>query len=156
MSVGCEPVCGGGVQEGTMPFGQLSADFQSLCPQPTSKLGPSGADSRVGGFVYILGPCGSFQQTLLWGWEFLLLLQLLPVFSARGFEALFPHTGTLGWAVCLSPWFILVYLHANVGLPPPCSESSLSKLHISTPPTSLDECFFFNSLVVGLPSSLIF
>ena len=24
------------------------------------------------------------------------------------------------------------------------------------PPTSLDECFFFNSLVVGLPCSLIF
>ena len=27
---------------------------------------------------------------------------------------------------------------------------------ISTPPTSLDECFLFNSLDVGLPYSLIF
>ena len=68
--------------------------------------------------------------------------------------------------------FLLVYLHAHVGLltPPataspgpaaagllapvlqllPCPESSPSWLPISTPPTSLDECFFFNSLVVGL------
>ena len=30
--------------------------FQSLPLPPTSKLGPSGADSRVGGFVYVLGP----------------------------------------------------------------------------------------------------
>ena len=31
-----------------------------------------------------------------------------------------------------------------------------TRLLISTPPTGLDECFFFNSLVVGLPYSLIF
>ena len=42
-----------------MPLAWLSAGFQPLPPLPTSKLGPSGADSRVGGFVYILGPCGS-------------------------------------------------------------------------------------------------
>ena len=39
----------------------LLAGFQSLPLLPTNKLGPSGADSRVGGFVYILGPCGSLQ-----------------------------------------------------------------------------------------------
>ena len=38
----------------------------------------------------------------------------------------------------------------------PCCASSLPQLPISTPPASLDECFFFNSLVVGLPYSLIF
>ena len=37
---------------------------------PTGELahkqtGPIWADSRVGGFVYILGPCGFVQQTLL-------------------------------------------------------------------------------------------
>ena len=48
-----------------MPLGQYSVGFQSLLPLPTSKLGPSGADSRVGGFVYILGTCGSLQSTLL-------------------------------------------------------------------------------------------
>ena len=50
----CGAVCGGGVQEGTIPFGQLSVGVQSLVPLPTSKLGPSGADSQVGGFVYVV------------------------------------------------------------------------------------------------------
>ena len=40
---------------------QLSAGFLSLLLLPTSKLGPSGADSWVGGFVSILGPCASLQ-----------------------------------------------------------------------------------------------
>ena len=76
--------------------------------------------------------------------------------------------------VCLAPkLFLLVYLHVNVGLPclpavassslpvaalaaqvlqlPPCHESSLLRLPVSTPPTGLDGCFFFKSLVVGLP-----
>ena len=70
------------------------------------------------------------------------------------------------------------YLHANVGLHalpaaaspslpaaaldaqvlqlPPCHESSLPQLPVSTLPTSLDECFFFNYLVVRLPYSSIF
>ena len=48
---------------GTVPLGRLSASFQSLPLLPTIKLGPSGTDSRVGGFVYVLGPCGSLQQT---------------------------------------------------------------------------------------------
>ena len=43
----------------------LSASFQPLPPLPTSKLGPSGAESLVGGFVYFLGPGGSLQQTLV-------------------------------------------------------------------------------------------
>ena len=45
------------VGEGTVQLTQLSDGFQSLPPLPTSKFGPSGADSQVGGFVYILGPC---------------------------------------------------------------------------------------------------
>ena len=39
---------------------------------------------------------------------------------------------------------------------PPCRKSSLPQLPISAPPTGLDECFFFNSLVFRLPYSLIF
>ena len=94
----------------------LLAGFQWLPLLPTSKLGSSGADSWVGGFMYVLGPCGSVQRTLLWGSEFLLLPQLPQVFSFRGFEALFTHTGTLGCVVCLVPQlFLLVYLHINVG-----------------------------------------
>ena len=48
-----------------MALAPLSAGFQSLPLLPTIKLGPSGADSRVGGLVYALGPCGSLQLTLL-------------------------------------------------------------------------------------------
>ena len=44
-----------------MALAPLSAGFQSLPQLPTIKVGFSGADSWVGGFVYILGPCGSLQ-----------------------------------------------------------------------------------------------
>ena len=90
------------------------------------------------------------------------------VFNQR-FEALFPGTGTLGCCICHAPQFVLpVYLHANVGPPSPQSYASLglpatalpwvlsTQLLVSAPPTSLDECFFFNSLVVRLPYSSIF
>ena len=40
--------------------------------------------------------------------------------------------------------------------PPPCRASSPPWLPVSAPPTGLDECFFFISLVVRLPYSLIF
>ena len=175
----CGAVCGGGVQEGKMQLSGLSASFQSLPPLPTNNLGPSGADSRVGGFVYVLGPCGSLQWTLLWGWDFLQPPQSSQVFKDRGFEALFPHAGAMGCVVCLTPQLLLpVYLHTNMGPPtlpatispglgattlptlvlqvPPCCKSSPPWLPVFTPPTGLDDCFFFNSLVVRLPCSLIF
>ena len=78
----------------------------------------------------------------------------------------------------LEPWvvlsiasqlFLLAYPPVNTGLPgsPATDSGSLFSLLAigplptpwlldSTPPTSLGECFFFNSLVVGLPYSLIF
>ena len=40
--------------------------------------------------------------------------------------------------------------------PLPCRESSLPRLPISAPPTSLDECFFCIFLVLGLSYSSIF
>ena len=63
--------------------------------------------------------------------------------------------------VCLAPQlFLQVYPFVNVGPPRPSAAALLcvlsTQLPISAPPTSLDECFFFNSLVVGLPYSLIF
>ena len=39
---------------------------------------------------------------------------------------------------------------------PPCLESSPLRLPISTPPTGLDEYFFFNTLVIRFPHTLIF
>ena len=152
-----------------MVLALLSASFQSLPLLPTSKVGPSSADSHMGGFVYVLGPCGSLQQTLLWGWEFLLLLPQPP----RGFQ----------WVVwgfippCLSPG--LQSLFRSPFIPPglsalKCGTAGSTSHHLLgstshhlamsplrpashlTPPTSLDECVFFNSLVVGLPYSSIF
>ena len=153
-----------------MALALLSAGFQSLPLIPTINLGPSGADSWMGRFVYVLGPCGSLQQNLLWGWEFLPLPpQPLQVFSVRGFEVLFPCAGPLGCSVYLAPrLFLLVYLHLNVGPPslqakplqgPPAATLPWvlsAQLLVSAPPTCLNECFFFNSLVVGLPYRLIF
>ena len=44
----------------------------------------------------------------------------------------------------------------GVHQPPPFCESSPPGLPVSAPPTGLDECFLFISLVVGLPYSSIF
>ena len=80
------------------------------------------------------------------------------VFNQR-FETLFPHTGTLGCTVC--PWSTSCCLAGQLQLCPPCStichltgsaSHCLARLlsawlAVSTPPTHLDECFFFISLV---------
>ena len=76
----------------------LSTGPQSFTPLPTIKLGPSGAGSRVGGLVHILGPCGSLQRPLLRGWESLLLPPQPPrAFSIRGLRLYFP---------ALEPWVL--------------------------------------------------
>ena len=77
------------------------------------------------------------------------------VFNQR-FEALFPHAGALG-------------LHQLQPCPPRSTNCHLSgsasrclaasplfQAAVSAPPTGLDECVVFISLVVGLPYSLIF
>ena len=86
-------------RKGAIVLTLLSARVQSLSPLPTIKLCPSGAAShQVGGRVHVLGPCGSLQQTLLWGWELLLLPPQPPrVFSTNGLRVLEP------WVVGLSP-----------------------------------------------------
>ena len=75
----------------------------------------------------------------------------------------------MGFTVCLTTQlFLPVYLHANVGPPaPPATDCPgppaatllrvlSTRLPISAPSTGLDEYYFFNSLVVGLPYSSIF
>ena len=82
----------------------LSTGFQSFTLLPTIKPGPSGAGSRVGGLVHIIGPCGSLPATSP------VRLGVSPaasptptgVFNQR-FEALFPCAGALGRAVCFTP-----------------------------------------------------
>ena len=103
-------------REGAMVLTLLSAGFQSLPPLPTIKLGPSGADSWVGGLVYVLGPCRSLQWTLLWGWEFLPLLPQSPqVFSVSGLRFYFPVLEPWVARSASLPAFCPVYLCTNVG-----------------------------------------
>ena len=80
-----------------MMLAPLSAGFQSLPPLPTSKMGPSGADSWVGGFVYVLGSHGSLQWALSCEAGSFSRCRLKPqgVFN-QWFKALFPSTGALG------------------------------------------------------------
>ena len=152
-----------------MVLASLSASFQSLPPLPTIKLGLSGAASQVGGFVYFLGPCGSLQWTLLWGWEVLLLLPLPPQVFSRSDLRLYFHTLEL-WVLWSVTWCTSCCLTGQLQLCPPCSQYAAllsspaaalpwvlsARLPVSAPPTSLDECFFFISLVVGFPYSSIF
>ena len=152
-----------------MALAPLSAGFQSLPLLPTIKLGPSDAGSRVGGLVNALGPCGSLQRPLLWGWEFLLLpLQPPGVFSTRGLRLYFP---------VLQPWVVqsasLPVVRPGLSMwecrasgsasgqtacpirptlrqsPPATATRVLSTppLPVSAHPTGLDECLFFISLV---------
>ena len=118
-----------------IPEGWVCALYRPLCVCPTNspvRLGVSPAAAST--------PTGVFTQR---------------------FEALFPQAGTLGCRVCLtSQFFLPVYQHENVGPPSPPATALLrvlsTQLPFSAPPTSLDECFFFNSLVVVLPYSSIF
>ena len=112
--LGCGTVLGGQVWEGTVSHVQPSAGFQSLLPLRTIKFGPSCANYEVGGFVYILGPCGSLQWTFLSGWEFLPLLQPSQVFQS---EVLRVYFSTLepwvAWSVSL-PTYSSQFIHIQM------------------------------------------
>ena len=149
-SLSCDILCAGGVPEGTVLLSVLSASFQSLPPLPTSKLGPSGADSWVGGWVCVcsrtlwVSAMNSPGRLGVSPEEF--PPQPPQVFSVRGLRLHFPAGTQL---------FLLVYVHMDMGLPA-LPAAALQKVHwawlpISAPPTGLAECFFFNSLVVRLP-----
>ena len=132
---------GSWVWEGTVLLALLSASFQSLPHLPTIKLGPSGADSQVGGFVYVLGPCGSLQRTLLWGWEFLLLPPQPPQeFSIRGLRLYFPVLGLwVVWSIslssCSSQFICIRMWDCLVCNPPPCTVHHLPPCCKSSPPS---------------------
>ena len=149
-------------REGAMAPGPLSAGLQSLPPLPTIKLLPSGVDSRMGGLAHTLGPCGSLQRTLLWGWEFLLMPQSPQVFfQSEVLRLYYPALEFwVVWSVSLpscSSWFIYTQMwDYPLYQLPPYSVSSPRWLPVSVPSISMGECFFFNSLIVRLPCSLIF
>ena len=159
------------------------ASFQSLPLLPKSNLGPFDADSQVVGWVCVhsrtlwVSPTNSSARL---GVSSAATSTSTSVFN-QWFEALFPCAGSLGCEVCFTPqFFLLVYAHMNVELPTPpvlpwwvrqllpCQPAAAlpaqvlsyclaaSPLCPSAPATGLDDCVFFNSLVVGLPYSLIF
>ena len=116
------------------------------------------------GWACVLGTLGPLQQTLLRDWQFLPLLQPHRFLQPGVMRLYFPCAGTLGcaglsWAapklyllvfICMWKWNHLICQLLSHHM------SSPTQLPISTPPISLDECFFFNSLVVGIPYTLIF
>ena len=94
----------------------LSARFQSLPLLPTIKLGPSGADSRVGGLVHALGPCGSLQRLSYEAGSFsCCCLNPHRCFQSEVGGFISPSWSPgLGCLFC-SPEFLPVYLCVNVG-----------------------------------------
>ena len=67
------------------------------------------------------------------------------------------NVGPQGLLVVALPAPFVPQSAALLGLPATTLKQVLStQLPVSTPPTGLDECVFFNSLVVGLPYSSIF
>ena len=160
-----------------MVLAPLSAGLQSLTSIPTIKLGPSSAASRVGGWS-----CA--HSRLLWVSPMNSSVRLgvspaaastpMGVFNQR-LEALFPHAGALGCSVCFTPSTVPSGLSVcECGASGSASGRTAcpvrSTIHhfsgsscpsppwlpLSAPPTGLDECFFFISLVFGLPCSSIF
>ena len=102
--------------EGAMVPAPLSTGPQSFTLLPTIKLGPSGAGSWVGGLAHALGPCGSLQRPLLWGWESLLLpLQPPRALSIRGLRLYFQELEPWVAQSASLPTVRPVYLCANVG-----------------------------------------
>ena len=97
--------------------------------------------------------CGFFKWNCLGLQKFLPQTQLLLVFATRSCEDLSSWLWTLGWV-------------SSCGAGTPCSLDILPKFlstcwcgtspfHVCTPPTSLDGCGFFNSLVVRHPFNSI-
>ena len=78
----------------------------------------------LGGWVCVHS-CGSLQRTFLWGWEFLPLPQPPPVFTVRGFEALFLQAGLSSLPHSPVPWDLSAH-KCQTGQPPPWPPATAS------------------------------
>ena len=141
----------------------LLSSFQTLSPLPTSKLGPIGADSQVGEWV-----CVCSRTSWVSPMNSLVRPGVSPTsanptgfYSQRFLGCSFPHWNPGLHSLSCSPVvpsglsthkYVTTLIHQLQ----PCSMSSLPQQPASPPPTDLNECFFFNSLVVRLPYSSIF
>ena len=105
---------------------------------------PKELPCEVGSFSCHLNPHRYFQSEVL-----RLCFPRLEPWVVR--SSLFPSCSS--WFICMQMW------DRSLCQPPPrlpCCKYSPPRLPVSAPPTGLDECFSFNSLVVVLPYSLIF
>ena len=177
-------MCGGGLREGTMLLpGFWRCVLHLPCsihfthfPYTTGALLAIAqvVNPRVGGFAYILSPWRPFIQTPLKIWQFIPPTQPPPVFTAWNYgddssQCWNPGLCNLAWDLDCSlqrylSWFLSTTCECGTACSittaaSPCHTTSLrlsAHLCNSTPPTHLDECGFFKSLVVRLPYSLIF
>ena len=99
--------------------------------------------------------CGFFKRNCLGLQKFLPPTQSLLDFAARSYEDLSSwswNPGVGAWCGAGTPhsWGI-----PSKFLPTTCG-CGTSLFHVSAPPTSLDVCGFFNSLVVRLPFNSVF
>ena len=150
----CGAVCGGEVWEGTMSPAQLLPCFQSLPLLPTDKLALVVLIHHMDGFVYVLRSRGPLQQTLLWDWEFLPLLQPPQIFTASSFWGFIfqcwnPGVCGLSCSPVIPPSLSAHEWDHLVCQPLPCCVSSLPSLPVWMNISSY-------SLVVRLPYSLNF
>ena len=139
-----------------MSLARLWASFQPLPPLPTSKLGPSGADSWMGGFMYILGPVDLSNKLSCEAGSFSCHCKPHRFSQSEALRLYFPTAEPwVAWSVLLpscSSQFIHMQMWDHQLLPrPPSLPAAALSCVLSTLPTCLNECFFFNSLVVRLP-----
>ena len=133
-----------------MPLAQLLASFQSLPQLSTSKLGPSGADFWVG-LCTLWDPVYLSNDLSCEGRSFSCCHnphRFLPPEVLRLYFC--PLEALVVQVSCTQSWDPPVHQR-----PLGCF-SSLFQLPVSALPTSQNECFFFNFLVVSLPYSSIF
>ena len=107
------------------------------------------------GVILSKSVCGFFKRNRLELLRFLLLTQSPLVFAARSFGDLSschwnPGLWGLvwGWDALLLRYPSKIFIHYTWVWDQP--------IHVSSPPTSLDGCGFFNSVVVRLPFNSIF
>ena len=110
---------------------------------------------RVGGFVYILWPCWPFKQWKASSFSHCSNLHWFLQSEVMGIYL--PSAGTLGcvawgWGHSLWRYPFHPFCHCHLST----SYCLSACLRDSTPPTCLDECVFFKSLVVRLSYSSIF
>ena len=110
-------------------------------------VGPSsGLSCEIGSFLQCCNPHWFLQPEVMR--LYFLVLESWVVRSVLGLELRTPQL-SLCVFICMGMWDCQF-------CQPPCCASSPPQLPVSAPSTHLDECFFFNSLIVRLPYSSTF